>query len=324
MTNEKEYVGFHKINEISDIICEKSENGSIFNDGYLGSGMLMKKALEKYGPLNMRQELILLTEDKEEAEHLEKEIVCKEWVESDKNYNVSIGGNVCILFGNENGFHGKNHTEETIKKIQESRKKTFDDKPFSWCKSFLVEDESILFYNSSEICDYFDIEYDWYEVNRLVYEGKVKYFSQYLQNAAIKRFLNRYNFLSDEEGRLKAKNKLSLLASERFSGKPKTKESNEKRGHSIKRWIENNPEKHLSRMEKINKNPEKIEKTASRHRGMKRSKQTCRNISESLKGKPASNKGKIWIHNIITGEKRYIHEGDKIPDGWARGMGKKI
>lgn len=99
ITNNKEYIGFRKINDIEDILCYESENGSIFKDGYLGSGKLMKSALEKYGPLNMKQELIVVTEDKEEAEELEKEIVNTEWVKSSDNYNLSVGGNVHILFG---------------------------------------------------------------------------------------------------------------------------------------------------------------------------------------------------------------------------------
>jgi hypothetical protein len=41
---------------------------------------------------------------------------------------------------------------------------------------------------------------------------------------------------------------------------------------------------------KINRNPDKIEKTAAKHRGMKRSEQTRINISESKKGKSAPNK----------------------------------
>lgn len=73
------------------------------------------------------------------------------------------------------------------------------------------------------------------------------------------------------------------ITSKRFKVVPKTPESNEKRGKSIKEWIQNNPEKHAQRMEKINKNPNKIAKSAEKHRGMKRSKETCKRISESLK-----------------------------------------
>ena len=324
MVNNKEYVGFHAIKSLDDILYEKSENGSIFYDGYLGSGKLMKIALQKYGPMNMRQELILVTEDKKEAEDLEKEIVCHEWVISDENYNLSIGGNVTILFGEDNGFFGKTHSKETIEKIQQKRKKTYDSSPYSWSESFLVEDETVNFFNSDQIREYFGIaECDWFEVTRLIYDGVVRYKSEYLQKAAIQRYLKRHEFLNDNEARAAAKEKLAKLCSERFSGVPKTKESNEKRSSSIKTWIDENPEKHQERMLKINKNPEKIRKTAEKHRGMKRSEESKRKISEAKRGKPASNKGQILIHNIKTRERAYIDIDIPIPEGWSRGMAKQ-
>jgi hypothetical protein len=323
MINDKEYIGFHTIKSLDDILFNNSENGSIFYDGYLGSGKLMKMALQKYGPMNMRQELILITEDKKEAEDLEKEIVCREWIISDKNYNLSVGGNVTILFGEQNGFYGKTHSKETIEKIQRKRKEAYDEAPFSWCESFLVEDESVTFLNSNQIIEYFGIEKDdWFEVNKLIYEGVIRYKSVYLQKAAIQRYLKRYSFLNDHEARTAAKERLSKLCSERFSGVPKTKESNEKRGLSIKTWIDNNPEKHQERMLKINKNPEKIQKTAEKHRGMKRSDESKRKMSEAKKGKLANNKGKIFIHNTKTRERTYIDKDMQIPEGWVRGMGK--
>ena len=322
IVNDKEYVGFHKIKSLDNIRFESSENGSIFDDGYLGSGKLIKLALEKYGPMNMRQELILVTESKEEAENLEREIVCREWVDSDDNYNLVIGGNVTILLGEQNGFFGKSHSKETIENIQESRNKTYSEAPFSWSKSFLVEDDAVVFFNSNEIKDYFGIK-DWFEINKLVYDGVICYNSGYLQRTAIQRYLKRYNFLNDEEARKTAKKKLANLCRNRFSGISKSKESNEKRGKSIKSWIEKNPEKHQERMIKINKNSEKIKKTAEKHRGMKRSNETRKNISESLKGKPANNKGMIFIHNPETSERKYIKAGDVIPTGWVKGMGKR-
>lgn len=324
MINEKEYIGFHKIKSIDDIVCESSINGSIFYDGYLGSGKLIKRAIEKYGPLNMRQELILVTEDKEEAEELEREIVCYEWVKSDKNYNLSIGGNITILFEEYNGFYEKSHTKETIDLIQKSRTDTFAKNPFSWSKSFLVDDNTITFLNNSEIKEYFGIEVDgWFEVNKLIYEGIIQYQSEYLQKAALHRYLKRHKFMNDHDARCAAKEKLAKLCRERFADIPKSAESNEKRSESIKAWINENPEKHREKMLKINKNPEKIRKTAEKHKGMKRSEDTKKNISEAKIGAPASNKGMIWIHNTKTKERKYVKRNSLISTGWARGMGKR-
>lgn len=322
MVNNKEYIGFHAIKSLDIILCEKSENGSIFYDGYLGSGKLMKRALQKYGPMNMRQELILVTEDKREAEDLEKEIVCYDWVMSDENYNLSIGGNVTILFGENNGFFGKSHTKETITKIQLRRKESYREDPYSWCESFLVDDDSVIFLNTNQIKEYFGVD-DWFEINKLIYEGVIRYKSEYLQKAAIQRYLKRYNFINDHESRYAAKEKVSKLCSERFSGVPKTKECKEKISESIKTWIDENPEKHQERMLKINKNPEKIRKTAEKHRGMKRSEETKQKMSEAKKGKPASNKGKILIHNVETKKRTYIVKDTPIPSGWDKGMGSR-
>lgn len=67
-----------------------------------------------------------------------------------------------------------------------------------------------------------------------------------------------------------------------------------------KRWIQEHPEEHKQAMEKINKNPEKIEKTAQKHRGMKRSKEACKNISISLIGKNKGKDNKEFIGYYIT------------------------
>jgi hypothetical protein len=97
----------------------------------------------------------------------------------------------------------------------------------------------------------------------------------------------------------------------------------------VKKWITNNPEKHTERMMKINKNPEKIAKMAETHRGMKRSDEAKRNISEARKqtylrdGGVSIGKGSRYIYNPNTKEiKRYLKD-DTIPEGWVAGSGPK-
>ena len=92
LVNNKEYIGFHSIKSMESILCISSEYDSIFEDGYLGSGKFIKRALEKYGPQNMKQELLLVSDDKDEAESLERELVNKEYVNRDDTYNISTGG----------------------------------------------------------------------------------------------------------------------------------------------------------------------------------------------------------------------------------------
>lgn len=98
-----------------------------------------------------------------------------------------------------------------------------------------------------------------------------------------------------------------------------TPESKVKRSVSAKEWIANNQEAHESRMNKINKNPEKIRKTAEKHLGMKRSDSTKKNISdkrlESLENATQeqrdnmTGKGSVYVTNIITYERKRVYVG---------------
>jgi len=83
---------------------------------------------------------------------------------------------------------------------------------------------------------------------------------------------------------------------------------------------------------KVNRNPEKIRKTAEKHRGMKRPDETKKKQSER-KQKLISEIGKeeysklvgkyqIYIHNCETGEVKRIKKGESFEYPWLKGNGK--
>lgn len=74
LVNGKYYIGVHK-----------TDNP---NDGYLGSGKLIKAAIVKYGAESFNKQIIAIFDDKESAYLLEKELVTIE----ELSYNLKLGG----------------------------------------------------------------------------------------------------------------------------------------------------------------------------------------------------------------------------------------
>ena len=85
-------------------------------------------------------------------------------------------------------------------------------------------------------------------------------------------------------------------------------------------------------VDKVNRNPEKIRKMAEKHRGMKRTDETKKNISESKYrliseiGKEEysklSGKDQIYIHNCETGEVKRAKKEESFEYPWLEGSGK--
>lgn len=98
LINQKFYIGVHKT--------------ECLNDGYLGSGKLLKLAIEKYGVENFKKEILFIYENSEEAFQKEYEIISESLLESKNCYNLKRGGNGGWHFVHENGLTNKNKTRD--------------------------------------------------------------------------------------------------------------------------------------------------------------------------------------------------------------------
>jgi len=87
---------FYTIYKTTNIINGKFYYGkhvtASLDDGYLGSGNLLKLAIKKYGRKNFIKEILFVFDNKTDMNNKEKEII-NETILNDKNcYNIAIGG----------------------------------------------------------------------------------------------------------------------------------------------------------------------------------------------------------------------------------------
>lgn len=94
----KIYVGQHKTQNI--------------DDGYLGSGKLIRRALDKYGKENFSKEILEIVDSRDDANRLEEF-----WIEQLDSTNPSVGYNIT-----NRAWGGQPITEETRLKISAATK----------------------------------------------------------------------------------------------------------------------------------------------------------------------------------------------------------
>ena len=76
--NNKIYVGVHKTDNL--------------NDGYMGSGKILNRAIKKYGVENFKKDILIYFDTAEEMFIKEKEIVTDEFLLREDTYNLRRGG----------------------------------------------------------------------------------------------------------------------------------------------------------------------------------------------------------------------------------------
>ena len=89
----KEYFYFYKItNNINGKFYFGVHSTDDLNDGYMGSGVAIQRAIKKYGIENFTKEYVKFFEDEESMYDFEKQYITRDLVENKNCYNLTTGG----------------------------------------------------------------------------------------------------------------------------------------------------------------------------------------------------------------------------------------
>lgn len=88
LLNSKIYIGVHKTDNL--------------NDGYMGSGINIKRAIKKYGIINFKKEYIEIFENEDDMFNMESLLVDDDFIKSDNSYNIKNGGFGSWKYVNDN------------------------------------------------------------------------------------------------------------------------------------------------------------------------------------------------------------------------------
>lgn len=109
------YYGLYKItNLVNGKMYIGQHITSNLDDGYMGSGKIIRMALQKYGKNNFKKEWLGFYEDADELNYMELVFVDETWVSRADTYNISLGGGGHKCKGNKWTLEQRKHMSKRV------------------------------------------------------------------------------------------------------------------------------------------------------------------------------------------------------------------
>lgn len=265
--NNKIYVGVHRTD------C--------LNDGYMGSGKLIKRAIEKYGKENFKMEIISFFKTYLEALDAEKTIVTEEFIEKDNVYNLKEGG-----FGN------CKWSSEAIKNFSELAKERYSNEDF-------VEKMKIQCWeNTNRNKKISESQKKWIETNPEKHKQKMEKINKNPEK--IKKTAESHRGMTRSDS---AKSNIKNGILEQISRNPD--EAGKCRGRGMI-YIYNPKSNIIKRIDKDSKIPDGW----VRGSGPKKDKSKYKN----------QNVGSYFAYDPKVNKRKRFQKDEKLPDGWVVGL----